>query len=365
MPFTTDNVDTDDEQSFSTRRMGAMMTKVIAVVLTYNRRDLLKRCLHAIQQQTRPCDEIFVINNASTDDTLEILESVEFHGIRIYSLKKNLGAAGGFHTGFRMAYENGADQVWMMDDDVIPEPSSLQALLEANDLLEQHGVKRSYLLSTAFTESGEVTNTPMVCEGRSKAGYMQWPRLLEHGLAPVGSGTFVSILVPRQTLEAYGLPIAEMFIWGEDAEFTLRITQEAPGYLVGNSKVAHIRYGSAKLNIIAEDNLVRVSYYKNYVRNNVYLARKYKGGSRLCSVVVRNSLLACRLLVKGHFYKSFVVISGLMQSVWFRPAARPVDGDYDYTYLSLSISGGASRCCQRGARKDETRQIDEYNYIRQ
>jgi GT2 family glycosyltransferase len=341
------------------------MTKVIAVVLTYNRRDLLKRCLHAIQQQTRTCDEIFVINNASTDDTLEILENVEYHGIRIYSLKKNLGAAGGFHTGFRMAYENGADHVWMMDDDVIPEPSSLQALLEANDLLEQHGVKRSYLLSTALTESGEVTNTPMVCEGRNKAGYMQWPKLLQYGLVPVGSGTFVSILVPRQTLETYGLPIAEMFIWGEDAEFTLRITRHDPGYLVGNSRVAHIRYGAAKLNIIAEDNRARVSYYKNYVRNNVFLARKYKGRSRLCSVVLRNTLLACRLLVKGHFHKSFVVMSGLMQSVWFRPAAKPVDGDYDYSYLSLSISGRASRGCQRGDRPDEKRLVNEYNYMRQ
>jgi len=341
------------------------MTKVIAVVLTYNRRDLLKRCLHAIQQQTRPCDEIFVINNASTDDTLETLENVECRGIRIYSLKSNVGAAGGFHIGFRMAYENGADHVWMMDDDVIPEPTSLQALLEANDLLEHQGLKKSYLLSTAFTESGEVTNTPMVCDGRNKAGYVQWPKLLQHGLVPVGSGTFVSILVPRQTLETYGLPIAEMFIWGEDAEFTLRITREYPGYLVGSSKVAHIRYGAAKLNIIEEENKARISYYKNYVRNNVFLARKYKGRSRVLSVVARNSFLCCRLLMKGHYYKSFVVMSGLMQSVWFRPSAKPVDGDYDYSCISFSISGGGSQSRISDEDSNDCHLFDQLNYTRQ
>ncbi|WP_416137160.1 glycosyltransferase family 2 protein [Halomonas sp. HK25] len=340
------------------------MTKVIAVVLTYNRRDLLKRCLDAINRQIRPCDEILVINNASTDDTIDMLENDEYHGVKVYSLKKNLGAAGGFHTGFRMAFENGADQVWMMDDDVIPEPTALQALLEADALLEEYKIKRSYLLSTAFTESGEVTNTPIISDGLNKVGYMKWPSLLQHGLVPVGSATFVSILVPRQTLEAYGLPIAEMFIWGEDAEFTLRITREYPGYVVGNSKVAHIRYGSAKLNIIAEDNQARVSYYKNYVRNNVYLARRYKGKSRVCSVVLRNSLLICRLLMMGRFRKAYVVFSGLIQSAWFRPAAKAVDGDYDYSHLSISISGEASRSSLAGDNLEANQLGEALSYMR-
>ncbi|QTF91400.1 glycosyltransferase family 2 protein [Halomonas sp. BM-2019] len=355
----------DDETALSARRMEVMMTRVIAVVLTYNRRDLLKRCLDAVQKQTRPCDEIFVINNASTDNTVEMLRREEYHGIKVYSLKENLGAAGGFHTGFRMAYDKGADQVWMMDDDVIPEPGALQTLLEADALLEQYNAKRSYLVSTAFTESGEVTNTPMMCEGLNKAGYMGWPKYLHHGVVAVGSGTFVSILVPRQTLETYGLPIAEMFIWGEDAEFTLRITQEDPGYLVGNSKVLHIRHGSSKINIVAENNPVRISYYKNYVRNNVFLARKYKGKVRLCSVVVHNLMLSFRLMIKGEFHKASVVLTGLIQSMRFKPAARSVDGDYDYSCLSLSTCGITNQYYSvTPERLKESQPFDEANCTR-
>ena len=53
------------------------MDKIYAVVLSYKRKDLLKRCLDGIGAQSRPCDAIIVVDNASNDGTEEmLLESV-------------------------------------------------------------------------------------------------------------------------------------------------------------------------------------------------------------------------------------------------------------------------------------------------
>ncbi|SFU33764.1 dTDP-4-dehydrorhamnose reductase [Halomonas korlensis] len=341
------------------------MTRVIAVVLTYNRQELLQCCLDAIQQQTRRCDDILVINNASTDGTREMLESGKYSDLKVYSLKKNMGAAGGFNAGFRLAYDNGADYVWMMDDDVIPETTALERLLEADALLEEKGAKRTYLLSTAFTETGQSTNTPQISDKRNEAGHFGWPEQLEHGLVAVCSGTFVSILLPRSTLKQYGLPISSMFIWGEDAEFTLRITREAPGYLVGASRVAHIRHGGASISIVAETNPVRIGYYKNFVRNNIFLARKYKTRRRLFSVLFNNVVLTIKMLLKGEPRKAYVVMVGLTQSLFFNPHSERVDADYDYSNIEKSTTHQADTYVDHSAGAANPAMFAGLKYIRQ
>ncbi|WFM70029.1 glycosyltransferase [Halomonas sp. CKK8] len=311
------------------------MQKVIAVVLTYNRKELLRKCLDAIFTQTRSCDDIIVINNGSTDGTQEFLESGHYAGIKIYTLDKNRGAAGGFNAGFRLAYDNGADQVWMMDDDVVPDPDALEKLLDADALLEGQGARRSYLISLAYSEiKGKWTNLPYL-SGRHASS---WPTYLEHGLVAVGYSTFVSILMPRETLEKHGLPIQAMFIWGEDAEFTLRVTQENPGYLVGSSLVQHLRPGTA-INILAENNSARIGYYRNFVRNNIFLARKYKTRRRLLSVIAKNLSLISRLLLSGEIHKAHIVMRGVLQGVVFSPEIQAIDDDYDYSHIELSVPG--------------------------
>lgn len=308
------------------------MKKVIAVVLTYNRSELLQKCLDAILSQTRPCDDILVINNASTDGTRELLESGQYPGIKIYSLKENRGAAGGFNAGFRLAYDNGADQVWMMDDDVIPEPDALEKLLDADALLDEQGAKRSYLVSLAYSGKGQWCNLPYLSDRPAAS----WPSFLAQGLVAIGSSTFVSILVPRETLDKHGLPIQSMFIWGEDAEFTLRVTRETPGYLVGNSRVAHVRPGTG-INIRTETNPVRIGYYRNFVRNNIFLARKYKTRRRLLSVIASNLALITQLMLSGELRKAGIVIRGVVQGMGFSPEVQTIGDDYDYSDIEVSL----------------------------
>lgn len=313
------------------------MGKVIAVVLTYNRQDLLRQCLSAIYSQTCPCDKVIVVDNASNDSTQKMLSELDYPNLKVYLLPYNVGAAGGFNAGFRIAYQEGADFVWMMDDDVIPEPGSLQKLTEANNTLDKNGIERAYLISTAFTENGYVTNSPSISEMKNHIGYKDWPRFAQYGVVAVGRATFVSILVPRNTLEKYGLPISAMFIWGEDTEYTLRITKDVPGFIVGASKVLHLRQEKGVLNIISENSEARLKYYRYLIRNRVFVTRKYRPPRMLITIMYFDFCIIVKLLCRGRLKKASIVAIGLIQGFLFSPDIEYIDSPVDAQKEPLEI----------------------------
>lgn len=334
------------------------MQKIFAVVLTYNRKDLLKRCLEAIYAQTHPCDGVIVVDNSSSDGTEQMLLDSGFPNLDLHVLSRNIGASGGFNAGFRLAYQNGADMIWMMDDDVIAEPEALERLLEADRVLEENHIERSFLLSTAYTESGLITNSPSLDVRPNRIRYENWPLTLRHGIAPIRRGTFVSILVPRATLENYGLPIASMFIWGEDTEYTLRVTERTPGFLVGNSRVMHLRQENGSIDIKTETNQARLKYHRHYVRNEVFVARKYYRQRRALLTVMHQLRLSWQLAVHGEMYKAWIVMQGLLESGLFMPRTESADAplvSLGVEVRSLRIRRHSSEVASRPACEERRR----------
>lgn len=301
------------------------MEQIFAVVLSYKRKDLLKRCLEAISLQSRRCDGIIVVDNASHDGTEEMLLQLPLANLKIYVLSRNTGASGGFSSGFRIAYQLGADFVWMMDDDVIPEPDALQKLTEANERLLAQNQPRSFLLSLAYTDDGLLTNVPSVDERTNAIDYGNWPALLDLGVIPVRPATYVSILVPRASLERYGLPLAPMFMWGDDTEFTLRISQQAPGYLVAASKVLHLRRVSGTIDIRRETDPARVALHRHFIRNEFFVARRYAGKRRMVSLLLSRTILVVRLVRLRQFAKAKIVLHGLREAFSFNPMVEAAD----------------------------------------
>ena len=106
------------------------MNKTAAVVVTYNRIELLKECVTHLRAQTAPAD-ILIIDNASTDGTGEFFAKAQ-EGVLYFNTGANLGGAGGFNYGMRKAVELGYEFVWVMDDDTLPEPTAHEKLLEAD-----------------------------------------------------------------------------------------------------------------------------------------------------------------------------------------------------------------------------------------
>lgn len=303
------------------------MKNVTAVILTFNRKELLRQCLDAVYAQTRPCDSIIVVDNASTDGTREMLLADNHPQLAIFTLPRNIGASGGFNTGFRLAYQQGAEYLWVMDDDVIPRPDALQRLEEAEELLESEGIDRAFLLSKAVTERGSVTNTPAVSSLSNRIGYQSWPQVLEHGLVPVRRATFVSILLHRSTLERHGLPISAMFIWGEDTEFTMRVTRDKPGFMVGKSQVMHLRQESGPISILTNNCPGRLGLYRHHIRNKIFIARKYRHYQKylVLQELFKITGLFFKLIGRREFKKAGIVLQGMIESINFYPRQEAAD----------------------------------------
>ncbi len=187
--------------------------RVCAVVVTWNRRDLLAQCLRALQKQTRPLDTILVVDNKSTDDTLKMLSS-EFAGVEILALPENVGGAGGFHAGMKHAFEAGSDWIWIMDDDGTPAPNCLEELMRPID----GPLAPQVLLPVQRDNAGRLY-------GMSLNKKEMAAEIIESGAPRAGKFlfTFVGPMFHREVIRKLGLPIKEFFIWFDDFEYSVRV----------------------------------------------------------------------------------------------------------------------------------------------
>jgi rhamnopyranosyl-N-acetylglucosaminyl-diphospho-decaprenol beta-1,3/1,4-galactofuranosyltransferase len=235
--------------------------RVCAVVVTYNRLELLRECLTALGEQTRRVDRVLVIDNASTDGTPDAVRS-EFPWADLVELPENRGGAGGFHEGTKRSYEDGFDWIWLMDDDTIPTPTALEKLLEAPAGLD--GLPRALVLASRV-DLPDGTAHPF---NRLRIDQRRPTEMIEaigRGFVPIRHASFVSAMVHRDAVKEYGLPHAGFFIWLDDVEFTARILREDAGYGVPASIVIHKSHTRGAV-------YSRERYYYA-VRNTLYLLR--------------------------------------------------------------------------------------------
>jgi GT2 family glycosyltransferase len=203
---------------------------VTAVVVTWNRCALLRECLAALNGQTRPPDRILVVDNASTDGTPALLRDA---GVDVLRLPENVGGAGGFHAGMEAA-RDGADWLWLVDDDTIARPDSLERLLAGAARAPE---PPSLLASRVEWSDGRAhpMNMPIVRRRDVAAMYAAG----ERGLLPLRAATFVSLLVSTGAIARHGLPRKAFFFQADDIELTARILRREPGYCVPDSVVEH------------------------------------------------------------------------------------------------------------------------------
>jgi len=212
------------------------MASVCAIVVTHNRKELLRECLAALAAQTRPLDRVLVVDNASTDGTRAMMED-DYGDTELLALPENQGGAGGFHEGLKRAHADGAEWIWLLDDDTIPQPDALEELLGAPARLAPDSPP-TLLASKVVWRNGRVH--PMNAPWPERTRMERVIDGAERGLIPLRFATFVSLLVHRGTVDRHGLPFKHFFIWSDDVEYTSRaILGGDLAYLVPTSLVVH------------------------------------------------------------------------------------------------------------------------------
>ncbi len=250
--------------------------KIAAVVVTYNRLELLKQCITSLRVQTYKLDEIVVINNSSTDGTEKWLE--EQKDLK-YINQENSGSAGGQYTGIKETYRKGFDWIWCIDCDIIFEPDALKNLMSCEEINDQ---KIGFLSSFIFFDN---TNVSYVNIPELGYPYDLLNSIYQNKPIPILSASFGSLLIPKEIISAVGLPIKDFFIWGDDAEFTLRIISKGyKGYLVKDSLAQHKTVSNSKepYNELSHKDLkfkfgIRNMVYVSILRNKITHNSKIRG----------------------------------------------------------------------------------------
>ena len=244
------------------------MVDNIAVVVTYNRKELLLECIEALLSQTVPVD-ILVVDNASTDGTKSAIEKfIGKKGFYYLNTGSNLGGAGGFNFGIRKAYEYGYKYIWIMDDDTIPYNTALEEFEKSKNVLKDR--EWGFLSSRVVWKDGNLCL--MNCHVQADEWYKKI-NYMEDALFPIKSASFVSCYFRRETIERVGLPIKEFVIWKDDTEYTERISRIYESYYAVNSIVLH-KINSNVATPIEKDSEDRLWRYKFLYRNIYYLAKK-------------------------------------------------------------------------------------------
>ncbi|MCL2532919.1 MAG: glycosyltransferase family 2 protein [Nocardiaceae bacterium] len=195
-----------------------MTERIIGVVVTHKRRELLAQSLKVLAGQTRPLDHLVVVDNADEADVRELVESADVPTTYLGS-KHNLGGAGGFALGMLYALSLGADWVWLADDDGRPEgPEVLAKLL---DCAQRHGL-------------AEVS--PVVCDIdqpdrlafplRRGVEWKRWrSELGDEDLLPGIASLFNGALFSAAAIDSVGVPDLRLFVRGDEVEVHRRLVR--------------------------------------------------------------------------------------------------------------------------------------------
>lgn len=293
---------------------------VLAVVVTYNRKKLLRQNLHCLLAQEGASCDILVVDNASTDGTASMIAD-EFSDPRItyFNTGANLGGAGGFHVGLYWAATSSYEYVWIMDDDSMPSKTALVKLLEAGKRVGEWG----FLSSAVYWTDGS-----LCLANRPKKDLFRHIGAddLRGGPVRVRMGSFVSMLVPTAVVREVGLPMAEYFIWTDDYEFSGRISKLYPCYFVPGSEVTHAMAANTRANLLTAEG-ERAQRFKMLYRNDVHCYRQH-GLEGWAYLVAKGVYTAAQVVAHGGSdaqTKLDALITGYRDGMSFSPEVVRVE----------------------------------------
>jgi GT2 family glycosyltransferase len=196
--------------------------KIAAVFATMNRAATAVACVRALAAQSCPPDLVIVADNVSTDDTVASLESLvglPFLLI-VQRMDENRGNAGGVQAAMDRAFAEGADAVWILDDDSWPREAALAAMLAGP--WDAHVVRHPLQIDP---KTQKFTWPLQIADGEGGWRLIWSESELPEGPRVRSRISWTGALLPREVREAVGPVNGELFIRGEDEEYPWRIEQ--------------------------------------------------------------------------------------------------------------------------------------------
>ena len=241
-----------------------------AVVVTYNRKELLCQNIEMLLCQIRAFDRIFIIDNCSTDGTYECLKEngwLDDERFVYIRTETNIGGAGGFYTGVKAAYDAGADFIVLMDDDGrAADECTFEILVSAAERFYLEGKKKLFVNSLVIQGdmlSFKIRNIYTVAGALSVA---------KDGLLEGDANPFNGTLISRELVAEIGYPNKDFFIKGDEVNYKQRaFDAEAYVVTVAESRYIHPRPDTYERKVLG----IKVPFFVEAPWKEYYTARNF------------------------------------------------------------------------------------------
>lgn len=215
---------------------------IAAVIVTYNRKELLGENIQMLLKQTYSIERICIVDNCSTDGTSEYLQKNGWKDNQRFvyiKTESNIGGAGGFYIGIKVAFEFGANWILLMDDDgKMADRFMLENLMSVAERLYKNKVADRKLFINALVQQGEMLSFKM----GTKYTVQQALDASRNGILEGEANPFNGTVISRELVEKIGYPNKLFFIKGDEVDYKQR-TLAAGGYIatVVNARYLHPR----------------------------------------------------------------------------------------------------------------------------
>lgn len=277
---------------------------VYILIVNYNAwRDTLA-CLRALERLEYPNYRVLVLDNASNNDAVAQLRAA-FPHLELIELERNLGFAGGSNVGIRWALAKGADYVWLLNPDTLPDAKALSAMVERAEQDAQIGAVGAVLYEMDKPERVQAWGGGEVVLPWGLIRLLTHPRQARRLRYISGA----CLLIRRTALERVGLLDEGFFMYGEDCDYGLRLARAGLQLAVADSaRVLHKGGGSWSGNLQAD---------QTFAAHNVRLFRKHAPWP-LLAVVGYGLFWLLEYSLRGRFDKVGALWRGLWQG-WRLP----------------------------------------------
>ena len=203
--------------SVAATEAGKPLPQVVCVLLNYNGAADTIECIRSLQMQTYPSLHITVVDNQSTDESVSQLR-LAFPGLDVIESGANHGFAFGCNAGIRPALAGGADFVWLLNNDTIAPPDTLQQMVATAQSDAHIGITGTVLRYLHAPEQVQAFG------GGSVSAYTGFSRHQQTAGAPGAASfiTFASALIRREVFAEIGLLDDGYFMYFEDVDFNFR-----------------------------------------------------------------------------------------------------------------------------------------------
>jgi GT2 family glycosyltransferase len=281
--------------------------RVVAVVTTYNRKDLLLECVRAVLAQTHPVERLFIVDGASTDGTDDLLREsgvLDDPRVAYERLPTNEGSSGGFAAAIDLARQTDADWIWLMDDDAEPVPDALEQLVGSAPAAD----------ASVVAVCSKVIHPDGTLDANQRGHFRRRLRPLAPEEYRPGHHpaldflSFVGTILRTETARRVGLPKREFFVWGDDVEYSFRVRREGEIRLVSESVMLHKRVAHSYENARSRfwNRVLPVTmwptpaerFWQNLcgLRNYIWMKREYEGQGALSAVGTTAQFMVKHLL---------------------------------------------------------------------